>query len=119
MAEEDQFFCFQLPDGKAEELSRVDGCDLIIQNIIADSSSFDKITVEAIFRVIRLDKTDDENDTAVSDFYAVTLATIFPSNRNLSVEIPFTSLNSISLRATGGNVKIVGRYFPSNPLLSD
>ena len=117
MADMDRFFCLHLKDGKPEVLpDSIQGRNGVVTRIQAESTDFQKIAVEAIAQVVRLDKIDDENDSAVSDFIGFTVGTVFPSRPSTNVNVQFSYLNSLSFQATGGDVVISGLFSPENLL---
>lgn len=84
-------------------------CPFAIQGIYATDTTAEKIVLESKIQIIRIDKIVD--DVAPVEVVSPVLATVFPSiNPCLSVNIEFTPLNIVSVRATGGKLVLNGIY---------
>ena len=87
------------------------GCPCNIQGIFATDTSSQKIVLESKIQIIRIDRIDDDDDVAPTQIVSPVLATVFPSrNPCLSVNIQFSSLNSVSVCANGGKLVLNGTY---------
>ena len=86
-------------------------CKFSVNQIEAIDQDVDRITLEMICSVIRLDKLDDESDSAVTDFYNVNIATIFPKKSpSQQINLNFSQYNSASFKAVGGKLALSGVY---------
>ena len=100
-----------LKDGEPACIPVPDGYNFVITGAQATDSSADKIVLEGIIQTIRIDRLSETDEVAQTDITDTTFAVIFPKvNPNVELNLPFSSLNTASVRATGGDLVLVGMY---------
>lgn len=87
------------------------GSKFCVTQVEALDTNADRITLEMIVQTIRIDKVDDETDSAVTDISKVNIATLFPKKSTTqTVSIEFSQYNDVSFKATGGKLCLSGVY---------
>lgn len=99
---------------KADEPAYVpvpNGHNFVITGAQAVDATAEKIVLEAIIQTIRIDRISETDDVAQTDIIDTTIAVVFPkTNPNVTLNIPFSQLNTASVRARGGDLILVGMY---------
>ena len=107
----EKFWTMKLEDGNPQYPPIPKSCKFVVNQIEALTKDSERIVVEMMCDVIRMDMVDDENDAAVTDISRVNIARIFPKKKaDVKVNLQFSQLNSAMFCATGGDVAISGVY---------
>jgi hypothetical protein len=107
----EKWWTMTLKDGAPEYPPIPKSCMFSVKQIEALTKNSEKITIEMMYDVIRMDKVKDEGDTAVTDVARVNIATIFPKRKaDAKVNLQFSQLNSAMFGVSGGDVVISGAY---------
>jgi len=87
------------------------GYPFAITQIHVSNAKSDRVVVELIADIVRLDKLSDEDDTAVTQIDNIVIAVIYPNvSCDARVMIPFSQYNQASLRSSGGDIQVSGVY---------
>ncbi|EAY12903.1 hypothetical protein TVAG_430680 [Trichomonas vaginalis G3] len=107
----EKFWTMTIHSGKPERPPVPKGSRFMLSQIQAVDEKADKILVEMLTEVIRMDKIDDETDTTVTDVAETNIAVIYPKKKSTyATSLVFSEVNDVLFGCDGGDVILSGVY---------